>query len=219
MLRPSSWFRQTIRGGLAAVVPRRRYIVRGPRRSGAVCLTFDDGPHPEHTPKLLDLLRDQQVRGTFFVIGREAEKHPELVKRIVAEGHALGNHSYSHRSRGTLDARGAAEEVAHGAESLRRIVGSAPTLYRPPQGKVKAGDFWRLWSNRQTIVLWNADPKDYARNSCEEVLAWFKGWSFRGGDVVLLHDNHPYAGAALPEIVSMIRGRGLSFATVREWAL
>src|SRR5436305_246824 len=91
-----SWLRQVCRYGLAAMLPRRVYLTHGPRRGREMCLTFDDGPHPDLTPRLLDLLADLQVRATFFLIGQEAEKYPEIVRRIAAEGHTVGNHTYSH---------------------------------------------------------------------------------------------------------------------------
>src|SRR5204863_8624195 len=90
------WSRQFIRAGFIATLPRRLLLARGPSGSASVCLTFDDGPHPHHTPRLLDLLKDQRVTATFFVIGRWAARYPELVRRIAAEGHLVGNHTFSH---------------------------------------------------------------------------------------------------------------------------
>src|SRR4051812_443266 len=154
-LRPVSWFRQAVRRTLALTLPRRVYITHGPGRSRAVCLTFDDGPHPELTPRLLDLLARLGVPATFFVIGQEVEKYPELVRRMVAEGHTVGNHSYSHPARESISPREAAAEVTECAMVLARLLGKPPTLYRPPRGKVTARDLWRLWRTGMTTVLWN----------------------------------------------------------------
>ena len=109
-LSPTSCIRQTIRSGLSLVLPPRLPHTRGPRHSKSVCLTFDDGPHPEHTPRLLDRLAELNVPATFFLIGQEAEKYPDIVRRLVAEGHAIGNHTYSHPVRETLSARQAARK-------------------------------------------------------------------------------------------------------------
>jgi peptidoglycan/xylan/chitin deacetylase (PgdA/CDA1 family) len=216
-LRPTLLLRQLIRAMLAIVMPRRRFLVRGSRRESSVCLTFDDGPHPHHTPRLLDLFKNEGIVATFFLVGREAEKYPEIVERMQAEGHVVGNHSYSHQSRMTLSAQQAADEVRKGSEVLRKILGNTPTLYRPPQGKVTFRDLWWMWGERLSVVFWNADPKDYEKKSKEEVLAWFQHWAFRGGDLVLLHDTHPHTAEALPEIILRIRERGLKFATIKEW--
>ena len=215
--RAGSRFRQIMRWGLATALPRRAFITSGPRGSGAVCLTFDDGPHPVLTPQLLDLLAEHKVPATFFLIGQEAEKYPDVVRRMTAEGHAIGNHSYSHPARELLSGRQAADEVARGSEVLAAILGASPTLYRPPRGKVTAGDLWRLRRLGLTTVLWNVDPKDYAKKTPGEVRDWFGARPLRAGDLVLLHDIHPHAAEVLPDLIAATRGRGLRFTTVAEW--
>jgi peptidoglycan/xylan/chitin deacetylase (PgdA/CDA1 family) len=215
--RLTSWFRQVARRTLAAVLPRRAYLIRGARRSQTVCLTFDDGPHPELTPRLLDLLAELNVPATFFLIGREVEKYPDVVRRIVANGHAVGNHSYSHPPRETLTSGAAATEVRLGSEAIARIVGKPPTLFRPPRGQVTARDLWRLWRGGLTTVLWNVDPKDYNKSSAGDVRDWFRGRDLEGGDLVLFHDTHPLALEVLPDLVASARDRGLEFTTVEAW--
>src|SRR5262245_39293632 len=130
-----SAFRQLARRGLEAMLPRRLFLVRGARSVGSVCLTFDDGPHPEHTPKLLDFLRQEKIPATFFLIGREAEKYPDLVRRMAVDGHSVGSHSYSHRKRSDLSQREMVDEVVRGRDVLAEILGSSSALFRPPQGK------------------------------------------------------------------------------------
>jgi peptidoglycan/xylan/chitin deacetylase (PgdA/CDA1 family) len=218
-LRPVSVVRQAARRGLASVLPRRLYLTHGPQWSGTACLTFDDGPHPELTPRLLDLLAESGVSATFFLIGGEAEKYPAVVRRMKADGHAVGNHSYSHPVRETLSARQAAADVARGSAVLADILGQAPTLYRPPRGKVTAGDLWRLWRAGLTTVLWNVDPKDYNKPRADPVRDWFRARAITSGDLVLMHDTHPHALAVLPELIESARARGLSFTTVSEWAV
>lgn len=212
-----SRFRQLVRAGLAATLPRRCYLVRGPRRSRAICLTFDDGPHPVHTPHYLDLLAARQVRATFFVIGENAARHPDLVRRMVADGHAVGNHSYSHPRREDLSARAMAQDIRRGADVIRDICGVAPTLYRPPRGVLAARDLWHLGWSGHTVVLWNQDPKDFSRQDSREVVDWFRARPPESGDVVLLHDVHPFSLAALPELISSARQRNLAFSTIHDW--
>lgn len=212
-----SAIRQLARRGLAATLPRRFFVVRGPRSARSVCLTFDDGPHPEHTPQLLAFLRRERVPATFFLVGREAEKYPDLVRQMVADGHAVGSHSYSHPRRADLSQSQVEDEVARGNAVLTRIVGSSSALFRPPQGKVTARDLWWMWRAGLTVVLWNVDPRDYASPTSQTVRDWFAARELRSGDVVLFHDTHPHALAVLPDVVGTARARGLTFTTVRAW--
>jgi peptidoglycan/xylan/chitin deacetylase (PgdA/CDA1 family)/glycosyltransferase involved in cell wall biosynthesis len=211
--RPAFWKRWT-KAALTTLLPRRLFLSQGPARSGAVCLTFDDGPHPEHTPQLLDVLKREDVRATFFVVGTQAASHPELVRRIVAEGHAIGNHTYSHAEPRQTSAGSLLAEVQRTRDLLRELLGAAPTLFRPPHGKLSALKLWRLWRAGQTVVLWNVDPKDFARRDGEEIRTWFKSRPLHAGDVVLMHDNRPHAAAVIPDLVRDARARGLAFTTL-----
>ncbi len=213
--RPSAW-RQGLRRALAVAVPRSLYLLSGPAADGNVCLTFDDGPHPEHTLHLLDVLAQHGVRATFFVIGRHAEQYPDLVRRISAEGHEVGNHSFSHAEPGQTSARQLIDDVCRGRQLLASLLGRAPRLVRPPKGKVTAAKLGGLWWSRQTVVLWNVDPKDYACRSADELAAWFESHPLQGGDLVLLHDSQPHAAVVLPALIADARRRGLHFVTVSQ---
>lgn len=213
---PSRW-RQLVRRALAAALPRRRFLVRVPADSGAVCLTFDDGPHPEHTPRLLDVLKRHGIPATFFVIGERVERCPDLVRRMAAEGHEVGHHTYSHPEPHLTSARQLLDEVSRTRDLLARLLGKAPTLFRPPRGKVTAAKLWRLWRAGQSVVLWNVEVRDHAFKAAEEIRAWFRDRPLRGGDVVLMHDDWPRAADVVPDLVQSIRGRGLRFAKVSEW--
>jgi peptidoglycan/xylan/chitin deacetylase (PgdA/CDA1 family) len=182
-------------------------------------LTFDDGPDPEHTPILLDVLKSLGVVGTFFVIGQQARKYPDLVRRIAAEGHLVGHHSYSHAEPSQTTSGQLLDEVHITRRLLTDLLGKPPVYFRPPHGKLTVAKLWSLWRARQTIVLWNVDPRDWASHSSHEVQDWFARRPLRGGDVVLMHDNHPHAGAALPAVVAAARQRGISFGLVSQWAI
>jgi peptidoglycan/xylan/chitin deacetylase (PgdA/CDA1 family) len=209
--------RQLVRAGLTQVLPRRRYLVRGPRRSRRICLTFDDGPHPELTPQYLDLLAALGVRATFFLVGQNAEQFPELARRILTDGHAIGNHSYSHPNRGSVSRRQMAEDMRLGAEVIAAASGQQPTLYRPPRGAVTAADLCAFLYSNLTVVLWNKDPKDFACRREHEVSDWFSACPPGSGDIFLLHDVHPHSLTALPRLVAQARQAGLDFTTIDEW--
>ena len=201
--------RQLIKRVMLRTLPRRALVAGAP--PGHVCLTFDDGPHPEHTPKLLDTLAKLGVGATFFVIGKKAAKHPNLVARIVAEGHAIGSHSYDHAPPKQVDARTLAEETRRCRELLARIAGCSSRLMRPPFGTVSVGKAVRLWLEGQTIVLWSSDPKDYACRDADEVIARLSDSPPASGDIVLMHDTFPWAAEVLPSLVAR-----LELSTVRD---
>jgi peptidoglycan-N-acetylglucosamine deacetylase len=209
--------RQAVRRGMSAGLPRRLFMVSGPTDRRAVSLTFDDGPHPVHTPALLDRLGKQGIRATFFVLGRNAEKHPEIVRRMAAEGHDVGHHSFTHGEPTATSARALVGESRRTARMLGDLLGRPPRLFRPPHGKITAGKALGLWATGQTIVLWNQDPKDFACGSAEVLRAWFAARPLSGGDVVLLHDVHPFAGEALDAIATGVRSAGLGFCPVSAW--
>jgi peptidoglycan/xylan/chitin deacetylase (PgdA/CDA1 family) len=204
--------RQRLRAVLQHTVPSSLLLVKGNDSGAAVHLTFDDGPHPEHTPKLLDTLQHYGVHATFFVIGEQARHHPGIVKRIVADGHTLGHHSYHHDDPRTVGAGRLMREVRRTLRELHATVGQRPRLFRPPRGELTIAKLLGLWSMRQTIVLWNADPKDYRMDSHEPLQRWLLDRGLFSGDVLLLHDNHPHAALAVPTLIEVARGRGLTFA-------
>ena len=210
--------RQFLHRLLATALPRRLFVTSGPATSRHVCLTFDDGPHPEFTPALLDFLKSRMVRATFFVVGRQAEQYPELVRRMASEGHVIANHSYAHPRPGQRSAFQLMAEVARTDAYVESLLGIRPRLFRPPYGKTTPAQLWRLWRTGHSVVLWNVDPRDYARVESGEVRAWFDQRPLRGGDLVLLHDTCPHAIAVLPDLIEQARGSGLGFTTLSAWA-
>jgi peptidoglycan/xylan/chitin deacetylase (PgdA/CDA1 family) len=193
------------------------FITRGPRASRSVCLTFDDGPHPELTPRLLDALAEADAKATFFVVGGLAERQPDIVKRMEAEGHTVGHHSYSHPDPMATSTLAMFREARRSNEVLRAILGHPVGLYRPPHGKLRALDFLSVWALRQAIVLWNVDPKDFAQPSSEQIANWFRTRPLCGGDLVLLHDATPHTAAAVPTIIAGARRSGLQLEGLDRW--
>jgi peptidoglycan-N-acetylglucosamine deacetylase len=194
---------------LAGIVPASALVVRGDPRSHAVHLTFDDGPHPEHTPRLLDALAAACATATFFVVGRDAEKHPDIVRRIAAEGHTIGHHSFTHGPPRRTSARALMEEVRRTVELLRDILGYAPRLFRPPRGQLTSQKLVRLWLARQKIVLWNVDPRDFACASPADLAAAMDEGQLTAGDIVLLHDDTPLLPPILTDLARGLGRRGL----------
>jgi len=206
-------WRQCARAAMSAVLPRSLFMTRGPTNGQAVYLTFDDGPHPEHTPRLLDVMAEHAVKGTFFLLGKEAEQHSRIVERIASEGHGIGNHTWSH-----LDLRKATdaamiEEVTKTNRLVAEITGRTPTLFRPPFGKVTARKLWTLWRMRMTVTLWNVDTKDYSGRDGQSgrkgqaTSQQLRDWKPVAGDVVLMHDVNPQITETLATLLGMVRSR------------
>jgi peptidoglycan-N-acetylglucosamine deacetylase len=209
--------RQLIRSTLATALPRDWFAIAGSARSNAICLTFDDGPHPEHTPRILAALKEAGAVATFFVIGERAEQYPEIVRQIAAEGHAIGHHSFTHSPPHETSARKLLSEVRRTRDLLRSIIGTTPLLFRPPHGKLTVRKLTGLWREGLSVVLWNVDPRDYTRHSEEELRGWFRTTPPYPGDIVLLHDNQPHTPGVVGDLIALARGRGLGFVTPLSW--
>ena len=197
----SSPVRQALRAALIRVVPRTRLIASLPAGAASVALTFDDGPDPVLTPRLLDVLAEHEATATFFLIGERAAKHPDIVQRIASAGHAVGHHSWTHSEPATTPARQLLDETRKTREFLEGLTGRPAPLFRPPHGKLTVAKLLGVWRQGNAIVLWNRDPKDFQMSASADLAAWFTAAPLRVGDIVLLHDTHPHAAAVLPQVL------------------
>ncbi len=213
--------RQLTKTILTACVSRRRLLTRGPipRRDvqPQIALTFDDGPHPEFTPRLLDVLADRRLTATFFVIGELAERHPDIVRRIAAEGHELGNHTWTHSEPSQTSPRQFLNEVRRTDELLIELTGAASRTMRPPKGELNWSKLSGLWQRGQNVALWNVDPRDYRMTSADDMTAWCSTYEPCGGDILLMHDNHPWAITAVATMASRGVFNRFETTTVSEW--
>lgn len=198
--------------------PRNQWLVANRSRvdgAGCVALTFDDGPDPVDTPKLLDLLREKGVKATFFVIGKRADQYPEIVRRVWAEGHMIGNHTWSHYSLFCfLTPRRLRAEIDRCTESVRRSCGFRPRFFRSPVGLrhpllapylEAVGLEYVSWSIR-TLDTFTTDSSVLARRILNKA---------ESGDIILLHDHLPRGTdamlQALPRVIDELRERGFKF--------
>lgn len=191
--------RQAAKTLMARCVPTRWLLTQGRPRPAAprLALTFDDGPHPEHTPRILDLLQTAGARATFFVIGELAARHPDLIRRIAEEGHELGNHTWMHSEPSRTSARQFQTEVQQTDAYLANLTGQVPRAMRPPKGELNWAKLCGLWGRGKTVALWNVDPRDYRLRSADEIATWVSHYTPCDGDVLLFHDNHGWAAIAL----------------------
>lgn len=201
-----------------ACLPARWVLYRVPWAGDRVALTFDDGPHPQYTARVSSLLRSAGARATFFLVGEQARRHPQLVAQLAADGHELGNHSMTHAEFDRLSYRQLAGEVEP-PYRLRHGNGD-PVLrnryFRPPKGVVNARVLYYCLRHGHRIVLWNADPKDFCAPAAADILQHFASRPLRGGDIVLLHDKTESTLAALPTLLASLRARGLKPVTLSQ---
>ena len=210
--------KQLVKHGLGCLLPSSRYVLNGPRQARDIALTFDDGPHPTETAQVLDLLQELGIRGTFFVVGQRAAESPELIERIVAEGHTLGHHSWSHSEPRDTSAAQLAAEILRTQELLRGIVGFAPQLFRPPKGMLTFRKMQMLWQLNQRVVLWNVDPRDYAVVPPENLDVWSEAYHPTAGDLVLFHDIHAHCRRAIRNLAGRPEFcRDWKFCTLEDW--
>jgi peptidoglycan-N-acetylglucosamine deacetylase len=188
-----------------------------------VSLTFDDGPNPRATPRILEVLRRERVRATFFILGRHAERWPELVRRAALDGHQLGNHGYFHRKLHRRSPGYVRDDLTRGTEQIVRASGVRPRHFRAPHG------FRSPWvtpiaaSLGQRTVGWSLGVWDSARPGAE-VIAERALAGMHAGSILLLHDGDGYdpdgdrlqTAEALPAILDGLRGRGFRFTTLPD---
>lgn len=224
----------TLFGGLAGSVglsayflrtfhPRTRYaglplLSRLPVGEKHVALTFDDGPHPDTTPRLLDSLADANARATFFVVGERAKQYPDLVRRIAHEGHAVGVHGLKHRTMATQSAARIEADLREAVAIIETIIGEPlprPVLLRPPYGFRTATMAHTAHRLGFLCVAWSLDGRDYDSVGADELTARVAA-RLCSGNIVLLHERPraPVAIEALPRLVAAIREAGATPAAL-----
>ncbi|HNV68436.1 MAG TPA: polysaccharide deacetylase family protein [Candidatus Ozemobacteraceae bacterium] len=187
-----------------------------PGRFGkTIALTFDDGPHPSYTTQLLEYLRSQGVRATFFVLGSRAETYPHLITRMSDEGHELANHTWSHRSLVNQSQSAALSEMRRTSELLSGLTGRSPRLVRPPYGHTNAKVARLIHGQGWHQIMWDADSRDWAGGSSQAMLQRVMR-QFSPGGIVLFHDIHPGMLRVLPVLIPALKQCGYRFVTVSE---
>ncbi len=187
-------------------------------------MTFDDGPHPVLTPKLLDILKARRIRATFYVIGRNVLRYPDIVKRMVNEGHELGNHTWTHPHLSRLGNASVLRELDRTSDAVYKTVQRIPVTMRPPYGALTQRQQRLVHDERDMpTILWSVDPQDWRRPGASVVANRIVRRSHNGA-IILAHDIHPPTIRAMPPALDGLLDQGYQFATVsmilgqRDWS-
>ena len=216
-IRDLEQFKQMIRNGLPTVdEPWSSALADGEK---GVYLTFDDGPKPVSTKRILDVLDKEGVKATFFPIGRKAEKYPDIVKEIVRRGHTLGSHTYNHMMPWADNFNKYVDNAVKGREALEKIAEVDVPLFRPPGGNLRLID--KLEEKGMKVVLWTTLSGDCAPGKPPSYLIHLvrlqeqKRPVFHNPMVILMHDTHEHTALALPAIIAYLKKKGFKFLS--EW--
>jgi peptidoglycan-N-acetylglucosamine deacetylase len=214
---PSTWRRLLGAAGGSATARPAPAVGQAPAGSpGVVYLTFDDGPAPAWTPRVLELLARYRARATFFVLGRSAAAYPDLVRQEFAAGHGVGNHTWSHRRLTGLTGGQLATEVGTTSAAIQRATGAPVRCLRPPYAVVDAASADRVRALGLRLVLWDIDTYDW-RGPGAGVIAGRVLGRVRSGDVVLMHDGGGNRGqtlAALEQVLATLSAKGFRFGAL-----
>lgn len=183
-----------------------------------IALTFDDGPHPRYTEKILKILENYGITATFFVIGTNAVSYPEALQKIIDSGCEIGNHTNSHGKISAQKEEDIKKEILLCETVLLSATGIRPTLFRPPEGRITEGVKQAASSLRYDVILWSIDTLDWAMNSVENIEKMVCE-QVRGGDIILMHDyvsGGNITCEALQRIIPKLLDEGYEFVTVSE---
>jgi peptidoglycan-N-acetylglucosamine deacetylase len=209
-----------LRYALAPINPDAARALSLPRalaRPSGVALTFDDGPHPEGTPAILEVLGAAGARATFFLVGEQVERRPALAARIVAEGHAVALHGYRHRLQLRLSGRAVQADIARGLSVIGDATGVRPSCHRPPYGIYSPAGLRAVRQAGLAPLLWSRWGKDWRKFTTPDRITRRATRGLIAGDVILLHDadfysardSHRRTAAALKHILTELERRKL----------
>lgn len=202
--------RGQIRHGAQATVTRIQTEM--PR----LALTFDDGPDGRHTPRLLDILAEHKAKATFYLVGRAAAYRPDIVERIVQEGHEVGNHSWSHPILSNYSRTAIEKEILSTNNAIFNASGVVPKTFRPPYGAFEMHQRFTLMHDlHMPTVLWSVDPEDW-RYPGQQYITDFITRRSRPGSIVLTHDIHGPTVRSFSKTLDNLIARGFQFATISE---
>ena len=176
-----------------------------------VALTFDDGPHPRYTPRILDILREEKIAATFNMVGSMVQKYPETDRRVARAGHEIGCHSFSHPDLRRLSRTAVEDQIISASELIERVTGQRPLLFRPPGGFIASPVREVCKEAGLAILLWSVDPRDWTRDATVQSIRSITLEQVRPGAIICLHDTKSGTVRALPGLIADLRAHGYEF--------
>lgn len=180
-----------------------------------VALTFDDGPNSSVTPRILDILKQENSKATFFVVGEAVKKHKEIVLRMKREGHSLGLHSWDHKNYNKLSSKQRQGDIKLTQQALKAI-NIKTHFFRPPHGFLSLPLLLSCAFKKITTVMWSYDSLDYKEKDSEALINKIRTADINSGDILLFHDDMEITAVALPEIIKTLRSRGFDLVSLDE---
>ena len=181
-----------------------------------VAITFDDGPHQENTPRLLDMLKERRIKATFYVVGNMVKYSPQLIRRMIAEGHEIGNHTVTHGNLARMSDDALRKELQAAHDQIIAETGVTPRTMRPPGGAIKKSQKeLMLREFGYPTILWSVDPEDWKRPGPAVVTSRLVNGASPGG-ILLVHDLHKPTVDAMPSTLDQLLAQGYEFVTVTE---
>ena len=199
---------QEVNSYITSVIYKEEALENSPK----IALTFDDGPHPYYTEQLLDGLKERGAKASFFVLGKQAQAYPELIKRMQDEGHLVGNHTYNHIQLGQGNREEFKEELIQTSEVLTELTGEETQYVRPPYGS------WDKSFETELMmfpVLWTVDPMDWCSDDVSGIVQRVTKKT-RENSIILMHDEYKSSVTAALQIVDILQEQGYEFVTVDE---
>lgn len=181
-----------------------------------VAMTFDDGPHPSLTPKLLDILKARNIKCTFFVIGKQAQMYPNIIRRMISEGHEVANHTWTHPSLTSRSDDQIRSELKQSEDAMLAAANYRPHLIRPPYGAINTRIKELMFAEfGYSTIMWSVDPQDWRRPGVSVVTSRLVNGAHPGA-IMLAHDIHPPTIEAMPAMFDQLLAKGYQFVTVSQ---
>lgn len=197
------------------------FFRQGSPKVKEIALTFDDGPDTVYTPEIMDILKQEKIKATFFLIGKRAQLFPDVVERMVREGHVVGNHSMTHANIAKLSREKINEEVKQAEEVLSKLAGYRPSLFRSPYGSLNPEQVKQIGDLKYKIIGWNVDSLDWKSLSAEQVQYNILE-NVREGSIILQHSSgsakEDLTGSveALRRVIKTLKKEGYKFVTIPQ---
>lgn len=201
---------------LGWIFPGRLLLKRVKNGRRHIALTFDDGPHPENTKALLDILHSEKVKATFFLLGETIEKYPGLIRKMVESGHEIGNHSFSHIKISEIGAKRYWDGVQRTSDLLHQYAKTKISLFRPPYGELNLSILKHVLVNKLVLVNWSLDSNDSWIKDKNKLTQYIKTKNVRSGDIILFHEDYKVTIDAIKGIITDLKERGFIFVTISE---